>query len=213
MNKLVLDTEILEVEDLELELISKKNKLKLICKGNNKIVLNEIDDFDLEIELLDNSCLDFYSFNEKRVGINNILIIQNNDTEINYVNSFSGYSDSKTIIKNVVVGSNNKSNIKLRCVSYSGKITIGVLADIKGNTKDNDLIEDIKGINENGVIEIEPNMEINTSEVTANHYVTISKVSEDDLFYLECKGLSRDFAKTLVLAGFLNQMMEVNSDE
>ena len=56
-------------------------------------------------------------------------------------------------------------------------------------------------------------MEINTNEVIANHYVTISSISKDDLFYLMSKGLSKSLSEKIILKGFLKGIMEVMTNE
>ena len=111
------------------------------------------------------------------------------------------------------MGHNNTSKISLRCLSLAQRITIDVLALALKDSCDNEIIEDIKGLNEGGIVTILPKMEINTNEVMANHYVSIGNVSKEDLFYLKSKGLSEEVAKTLILKGFLKEIMEVMDDE
>lgn len=213
MNKLVVDTELIEINNQSNVICTNKNKLKLVCNGNNKVVLDNKDGLDLEIVLLDNSALNISSFNNEKCVVRNITIIQNSNTKIFYKESFVSYENCNVVIKNVINGNNNQSNINLRVISKSNNVNIDVLADIKENTKNNELVEDIKGITDGGFITIKPNMEINTYEVVANHYVTISKVSDEEIFYLMSKGLSKELAKNLILNGFIKSIMmdmEVN---
>ncbi|MEG0977233.1 MAG: SufD family Fe-S cluster assembly protein, partial [Bacilli bacterium] len=72
---------------------------------------------------------------------------------------------------------------------------------------DVEIVEElIKGINNGGNINILPNMEINTFEVVANHFVTIGNIRESDLFYLKSKGIAEFVAKELILSGFLKSI-------
>lgn len=207
MNRLVVDEVELKIENLESILDVKQSSLRLICNGINKIVLNAQNNFSLDIILLDNSFLDISIFNRNKEGFNKVIIEQKENTEIKYKESFETIKDCTTIINNIIVGDNNKSDIKLRCIANDAKSSIDVLANVLKGTKDNEIIEDIKGINHGGLVEIKPNMEINTSEVIANHYVTIGTISANDLFYLESKGLSEDYAKKIILEGFLKSIM------
>ena len=53
-------------------------------------------------------------------------------------------------------------------------------------------------------------MLVSSSEVIANHNVTIGNVSDEDLFYLTSKGLSKDEARKLLETGFLISIFEDN---
>lgn len=206
MNKIIVDEVEFEIENLEANLEIKKEKLRLIVNKKNKIILNVFKTIDLEIIMLDNSKLDLTLFRTCKDGKDKIIIEQHNNTNINYKESFASRKNNEIVVNNVIVGNNNKSNIKMRCISYDETVSIDVLADVKNNTFGNEIVEDIKGINHGGSVEIKPNMEINTSEVMANHFVTISKISDSDLFYLESKGLSKESAEGLLLDGFLKSI-------
>jgi len=49
-----------------------------------------------------------------------------------------------------------------------------------------------------------PLMKINNKKVSVEHEATVSKVSEDQLYYLMSRGFSRDEAEQMIVAGFLN---------
>ncbi len=46
-------------------------------------------------------------------------------------------------------------------------------------------------------------MQINSLDVSANHKVTISNVKDDELFYLESKGVNKEDATKLLKEGFI----------
>jgi len=80
------------------------------------------------------------------------------------------------------------------------------------DTIDNELKEDLKGLElDDGKIQIIPNMLVSSSEVIANHFVSIGNVSDNDLFYLTSKGLSKNNARRLLETGFL--ISEFNDSE
>ena len=213
MNKIVLDKEKKELENVEGIIEDISNLKEIIFKGNNKVILKPISDINLNIILNDEATLDLSLFLEDTKLNTKLYIIQENNTKFILKESISSNNKINVQIINKVKGYNNTSNIKLRCISFKEKMQISVLADVSKESYNNEIIEDIKGLNEGGIVSILPKMEINTNEVMANHYVTIGKVSNTDLFYLKSKGLSENVAKNLILNGFLKGIMEVKKDE
>ena len=56
---------------------------------------------------------------------------------------------------------------------------------------------------EKSVSDTIPLMEIGNNNVSIEHEATVSKVSEDQLFYLMSRGLSEDQATQLIVSGFI----------
>lgn len=55
---------------------------------------------------------------------------------------------------------------------------------------------------------VKPNLEIYADDVKASHGATISQISEDQLFYLKSRGLSLHQAKTLLVEGFYQEILQ-----
>ncbi len=53
-----------------------------------------------------------------------------------------------------------------------------------------------------------PTMEINNKNVTVEHEARVSKVAEEQLFYLTSRGLSEDEARLLIVNGFINPFVK-----
>jgi|GEM_PF-3226926 len=53
-----------------------------------------------------------------------------------------------------------------------------------------------------------PELAIDTDDLKASHGATVGSVGDDELFYLETRGLSRGEAKALVAAGLLSRLAE-----
>jgi Fe-S cluster assembly scaffold protein SufB len=51
-----------------------------------------------------------------------------------------------------------------------------------------------------------PGLEIQTNEVKATHSASVAQLDESQLFYLMCRGLSRDGAKREIVNGFLEPL-------
>ena len=55
----------------------------------------------------------------------------------------------------------------------------------------------------------EPKLEIENNDVKASHAATVGKIDEDQLFYLESRGVDTDNARKLIIKGFLKEVEEV----
>jgi Fe-S cluster assembly protein SufD len=53
-----------------------------------------------------------------------------------------------------------------------------------------------------------PGLEILNDEVRCTHGATNGPVSEDELFYMQARGIPRDKARRLVVNGFFNSLLE-----
>jgi Fe-S cluster assembly protein SufD len=100
-------------------------------------------------------------------------------------------TSSKTDIKGVVSGSAQ--------AFVTG--TIKVLPAAK-NTEAF-LEERILLISENAKAEAVPNLEIETDQVHCSHAATVGKIDEEEIFYLQTRGISANLAKKMIASGFL----------
>lgn len=60
---------------------------------------------------------------------------------------------------------------------------------------------------------INPNLYIDEYDVTANHSAWIGSFKEDELFYLESRGINRNEATKLLIKGFLTNKLEIEETE
>jgi Fe-S cluster assembly protein SufD len=51
-----------------------------------------------------------------------------------------------------------------------------------------------------------PNLEIFADDVKASHGATVAKLSEEELFYFQTRGISKDIAKKFLAGGFLDEI-------
>ena len=58
-----------------------------------------------------------------------------------------------------------------------------------------------------------PNLYIDEYDVIANHSATIGSISNDDLFYLMSRGLSKENATGLVVLGFIKPIIDNINDD
>ena len=190
MNKIILDEgSVIKINVIEDSICNIKNKniekLNISIEDNVTFILNE------------------YSEIEKREY--EINIIQNNNSTFVYNHS---YKVGNLYNLNVFIelnGDKSKNSINIHGINDSGMSNIKVDGQVKDNTFDNELYENIKILNINeGKSTILPNMYINTKNVIANHAASITNIDENYLFYMNIKGINNDSAKRLIIDGFLN---------
>lgn len=67
------------------------------------------------------------------------------------------------------------------------------------------LEERILLVSENAKAEATPNLEIETDEVHCSHAATVGKIDEEEIFYLQSRGINSEQAKNMIAEGFLKQ--------
>lgn len=157
----------------------------------------------LNLKLEENSILNIYIYNNNIDNKLNVNIKSTSNSKLYYRQSLVNKEDSSVNIDNDLVKDNNVSDINIRNISNNGlsKIVVNVTVDKK--TKDNIALEDLKGINNEGFVHIEPNIICLSNEVVANHLTTIGNVSEESLNYLMGKGIKKENAKKMLLNNFI----------
>lgn len=63
-------------------------------------------------------------------------------------------------------------------------------------------------LSEHAWAESVPNLEIETNDVRCSHASTVAPVDEDQLFYLESRGVAPETAERLIVAGFFREVLE-----
>ncbi|OGD71852.1 hypothetical protein A3D09_01580 [Candidatus Collierbacteria bacterium RIFCSPHIGHO2_02_FULL_49_10] len=58
----------------------------------------------------------------------------------------------------------------------------------------------------------EPKLEIEANEVKASHAATVGKIDDEELFYLQSRGIKQGEAEKLIVTGFLNQVIDKIED-
>ena len=162
----------------------------------------------LIINLEDNSKLNIYKYDKLLKNDMDIIINENNDTYVNFNGTFISEKDVLFKLSNYIKGNNNSSNINIRSVSNNENIKIIVDVDIEKDTFNNTALEDLKGLNNGGMIHIEPNIMCRSNEVVANHLTTIGTFDQEVVEYLMSKGISEIKVKELLLNGFIYSNMD-----
>ena len=109
---------------------------------------------------------------------------------------FAPNTSSKIVSKSI-----SKANGKS---SYRGLIKV---ADGASNVKSN-VVCDALLLDPESESDTYPYMEIEESDVTIGHEASVSKIGEDQLFYLMSRGLTEEEANTLIVSGFIEPLVK-----
>ena len=205
MNKLIVDKEIL-LEDYVGTIDIVSDEVILNIKGNCKIdeitlnnhrrlIINVLENSNLEYNRFSlNPCDDGYleiNHEDKAYSLFNEGILCNKDYKMD-LNVYEKYShiNSKVLIRILTI---DNASVFVNASGYVFKDTL-----------ENEITEDVRAFNsESSKISILPNLIVDSNDVIANHNVTISNVNEDDLFYLNSKGINDEEAIKLLRNGFM----------
>jgi len=55
---------------------------------------------------------------------------------------------------------------------------------------------------------VEPRLEIEANQVKASHAATVSRINEEELFYLTSRGMKKETAEELIVDGFLKDITD-----
>lgn len=169
----------------------------------NKKVTNIINNIQSEkIDIKENEYRVFNLYDDDLKSFD-IEITQDSNSYL--VINIAGYihEDINIKIKGIMKGNNSKCVIKFRGVAIKGHGNVEASVNAPYGTKDNVIIEDLKGLLEGGTLSLIPILEIDTSEIEASHYATVGVINEDELFYLQTKGISEEKAIDILKRSFI----------
>lgn len=212
MNKIYIDT----------------NHYELVIKEDTTYYLiNNVDNLDLEIKVLENkkgivyleaikkeviiksSVKDNGSLLVNSLGIDTSIaseITLNNNSTLRFASSIASIVDTINKITINQVGENSKAEYLASGVNLGGnKFHFLIDGIINKESRGSFLEEDSNIINlKDGDSKIIPNMIINNEDVSANHSAYIGKIKNEDIYYLESRGLRRiEIEKILLKASLL----------
>ena len=174
------------------------NKLLVDKKEIN--IINENKNIDLKLEKNSQLVINYYNDSQESFDIN-ITEEEASNLIINIASITD--KDCKVNINVLITGNNNKCVINVRNISKNGNSNFYVNVKSNENTKDNIIIEDLKGVLEDGTIDFLPILEIDTNEVEASHFATIGGFNQNEIFYLQSKGLEYDECLKILKKAFI----------
>ncbi len=106
---------------------------------------------------------------------------------------------------------NTKSTIESKSISKDGGRTNyrGLVHIADGAENSSTAVEcDALMFDNDSTSDTMPYMEINESKVDVAHEATVGKIGDEDIFYLQSRGLDDDDAKKMIVAGFIEPITE-----
>lgn len=174
----------------------------------DKKVINIINDnCDISYELKENEMLIINYYNNMQNNIN-VDIIQGSNSYLVINMACFINRDSIINVNCKVNGNDNKTVINLRTIGVKNEGVFNVNVNVSNDTINNEIIEDLKGINEDGIITFLPILEMNTCEVNASHFATVGGFDEKIIFYLESKGLDNKTIIKMLKDAFIKSLFD-----
>ena len=182
----------------------------LFSKNKSNINLNvkiyENANLKIDVISMNDQTLDKYNFD---------LVGEYSSLEVNVL------SLAKNAKKDFVFHVNHlapetKSSVSNYGISFeNGKNSFKVNGIIKSNMKNSDVRQITKGLilDPTGECLAEPILLIDYYDVKAYHGATIGKISDDDLFYLMSRGLTKDEAFMLIINGLIEPFVKNIHDD
>lgn len=112
---------------------------------------------------------------------------------------------------NVFNNRNGGGEMLLKGVAeHTAKVNLYGMINISlhGQGTDTYLTEDVLMLDSTAKVNAIPGLEIKTNDVKASHSAVVSKVTAEDLFYFETRGINEALARTMFIEGFLESVLE-----
>lgn len=211
-------------------------------ENGNYIIVTDFDSNDITFNVLDNIKANVVLFSKMKSNVNlNVIINENANLKIDVISMNNNTTDTynfnlikeyATLEMNVLslakeakkefifnvnhLAPETKSSVSNYGISFeNGKNHFKVNGIIKPNMKNSDVRQITKGLilSPSGECLAEPILLIDYHDVKAYHGATIGKISDDDLFYLMSRGLSKEEAFMLIINGLLEPFVKNLNDE
>lgn len=138
--------------------------------------------------------------------------------EVTVLGIILGYGKQRVELKTFqhLVGRKSNSKLFIRSVlfdqayfNYHGLVRIGEKAQQSVAYLENQNLK----VSSKSRILTRPSLEILTNDVSCNHGVTIGTLDEEQLYYLQSRGLDKKEATKLIIVGFLNEVLQKIPEE
>ncbi len=209
-NKITIDNN----SPISLE-IESNTKLDVLVKENisSKLIIISDSDYELNINLENNSSLIVNSLNKDNSVNTNITLLENSN--ITYNHSVLANKDSINNIKVTHLNSSSNSIVNNNGINRNNnKLFFTIDGVIPKELKNIICNQSSKIINFNkGNSKIIPNLIIDSNDIIANHAAYIGEIGEEELFYMQSRGISKENIKKLVYKAILLGKMDMDKEK
>jgi Fe-S cluster assembly scaffold protein SufB len=136
---------------------------------------------------------------------------ERSESEVNWMFACDTEITHSISATNAFMGREGRGEITLKGVARgNGKATVYGMIDIGlgGTGTDTYLTEDVLMLSPTAKIDATPALEIKTNDVKASHSATISRVTKEDLFYFQSRGIDEKTAEAMYIDGFFGVLFE-----
>ncbi len=137
-------------------------------------------------------------------------------SSIDWIFHVSGDEEQKLTVRNVFLAKNGGGEITVKGVAEghaqtkcNGMIEIGE----SGGGTNTYLTQNVLMLDATAKVDAIPGLEIRTNNVKASHSATVTKVSDEELFYFASRGIRKEEARTMYINGFLRDLLSKIADE
>lgn len=118
--------------------------------------------------------------------------------------------------RNVFVGTHGGGEMTMKGVAQEhGQVSVHGMIEIgpHGGGTQTYLTQNVLMLDSSSKVDAIPALEIKTNDVKASHSATVSRVTEEDLFYMTARGIDPRQAKRMFVEGFLSDLTARISSE
>lgn len=135
----------------------------------------------------------------------------NATSDIDWIFSVRGEEKQSMSVRNIFAARNGGGEITLKGVAAEKALAVcnGMIEITEqGTGTDTYLTEDVLMLDPTAKVDAIPGLEIRTNDVKASHSATVSRVTAEDLFYFQSRGIREGDARQLYIEGFLGDLTE-----
>lgn len=203
-NKIVLSGGVFDLDKFN-------NSAHIIIKGDTIVnAINLHNNMNLYIKLEEGVSLIFNMF-DYAVSLETNIVVEADENSSFVVNAaFISENKYNLDVETKFYGNNIDGTVNIRGINErEGTVKVLMEGTVAGETHGNVLNEYARVLNKSEFSNVLiPNLIVNTSEVEANHGVSVGHIDESELFYMMSKGISKTNATKLIEEGFILSIMD-----
>lgn len=137
------------------------------------------------------------------------------ESTVDWIFSSGGNEKQSVSVRNIFDAAEGSGEITLKGVAEEKAfVTCHGMIEIteKGRGTNTYLTEDVLMLDSTARTDAVPALEIRTNDVKASHSATVSRVTAENLFYLQSRGIPEAKARQMFVEGFLGALTERISD-
>jgi len=136
-------------------------------------------------------------------------------SDVDWVFYAKGSEKQTIVVRNIFDAPHGEGEITMRGVAeQKGHVVARGFIDIglKGGGTNTYLTQSVLMLDKTAKVDAIPGLEIKTNDVKASHSATVSRVTEEDLFYFAARGIPEREARAMFVEGFLGDLLEKVGD-